>query len=66
MRSELPGRRDRSHMTATLADCAIVVGDFQTDCRDAGLYSHMVATIVAIMAGGVMERSRDVCEKNER
>jgi sulfur carrier protein ThiS adenylyltransferase len=34
-----------------------LVGDFQTDCRHADLYSHKVATIAAMMAGVVLERS---------
>lgn len=41
-----------------LGRCTIV-GDFETDCRQAELYSHKVATIAAIMAGVVLERMAD-------
>lgn len=57
--SGVAGRGVNAIAVRTLGHCTIV-GDFTTDCCDAGLYSHKVAAIAAIMAGEVIKRSCDI------
>ena len=57
--SGVAGQRVDNIRVRRLGHCTIV-GDFQTDCRHTGLYSHKVGAIAAMMAGAVLEKIEEI------